>query len=100
LALRRLSRGSKAFGVCELRAFLRRLLSLVGSNSLGQRVAMDAEHGGRVREMLLMTREGLLNVELLEFTHGLIQKDVTFKHLINQIFETVVDQSSLPVSSL
>jgi hypothetical protein len=25
---------------------------------------------------------------------------VTFKHLINQIFETIVDQSSLPVSSL
>ena len=48
--------------VCDLRALLRRLLSLVGSNSLGQRVAMDAEHRGRVREMLLMTREGLLNV--------------------------------------
>ena len=75
-------------------------MSLVGSNSLGQRVAMDAEHGGRVREMLLMTREGLLNVELLEFTHGLIQKDVAFEHFVDQVFETVVNQSSFPVSSL
>jgi hypothetical protein len=47
-----------------------------------------------------MTREGLLDVELLEFTHGLIQKDVTFKHLINQVFEAIVNQSSFPVNNL
>jgi hypothetical protein len=47
-----------------------------------------------------MTREGFLDVQLLEFTEGLIQQDLTLQHLINQIFQAIVDQSSLPVSSL
>ena len=61
---------------------------------------MDAQDGRRVREMLLVARQGLLYVELLEFTQCLIQEDVAFEHFVDQVFETVVNQSSFPVSSL
>ena len=58
-------------------------------------------HGdaGGVGDVLLVTREGLLYVELLEFADGLIQEDVAFEHFVDQVFETVVNQSSFPVSS-
>lgn len=60
---------------------------------------MDAEDGGRVRDVLLVTGERLLDVELLEFAERFIQKDVAFEHFVHQVFEAVVNQSSLPVSS-
>ena len=60
---------------------------------------MDAEHRGCVGDVLLVTGERLLDVELLEFAERFIQKDVAFEHLVHQIFEAVVNQSSLPVSS-
>ncbi len=60
---------------------------------------MDAEDGGCVGDVLLVTGERLLDVELLEFAERFIQKDVAFEHLVHQIFEAVVNQSSLPVSS-
>ena len=47
---------------------------------------MNAEDGGRVREVLLVTREGLLYVELLKFAECLIQKDVALEHLLDQTF--------------
>ena len=50
--------------------------------------------------MLLVAREGLLYVELLEFTQGLIEEDVTFEHFVYEGFEAIVNQSSFPVSSL
>ena len=85
---------------CAFGAFLWRVLTFIGSDSLGQRVAMDAEHGGGVGNVLLVTREGLLYIELLEFLDGLFQKDVAFEHFVNKAFESVVNQSSFPVSSL
>ncbi len=48
--------------ICPFRAFLRRVLAFVFSDSLGERVAMDAEHGGGVGDVLLMTGEGFLDV--------------------------------------
>ena len=61
---------------------------------------MDAQDGGRVGEVLLVAREGLFYVELFEFADGLIQEDVAFEHFVYQGFEAIVNQSSLPVSSL
>jgi len=75
-------------------------LTFIGGDAFGEGVAMDAEDGGRVREMLLVAREGLLDVELLEFADGLIQEDVAFEHFVHQGFEAIVNQSSLPVSNL
>jgi len=60
---------------------------------------MDAEDGGRVREVLLVTREGLLDVELLKLAESLIQKDVALEHLLDQAFESGMNQSSFPVSN-
>ena len=86
--------------VCAFCAFLWRLLSFIGRDAFGEGVAVDAQDGGRVREVLLVAREGLLYVELLEFADGLIQEDVAFEHFVNQGFEAIVNQSSFPVSSL
>ena len=61
---------------------------------------MDAEHGGRVGEVLLVAGERFLDVELLEFAERFIQKDVAFEHFVDQGFETIMNQSSFPVSSL
>ena len=61
---------------------------------------MDAEHGGGVRDVLFVTGERLLDVELFEFAERFIKKDVAFEHFVNEVFETVMNQSSFPVSSL
>ena len=61
---------------------------------------MDAEDGGRVGDVLLVTGERLLDVELLEFAERFIEKDVAFEHFVDESFETVMNQSSFPVSSL
>ena len=61
---------------------------------------MNAEHGGRVGDVLLVAGERFLDVELLEFAERFIQKDVAFEHFVDQGFETRMNQSSFPVSSL
>ena len=61
---------------------------------------MNAEHGSGVGDVLLVTSERFLDVQLLEFAERFIQKDVAFEHFVDQGFETVVNQSSFPVSSL
>lgn len=48
--------------VCALGALLWRLLSFVGGDAFGEGVAVDAEDGGCVGEVLLMAREGLLYI--------------------------------------
>lgn len=85
---------------CASCAFLWRVLILVLSDSLGEGVAVDAEDGGRVGDVLLVTGERFLDVELLEFAERFIEKDVAFEHFVDQVFEAVVNQSSFPVSSL
>ena len=47
-----------------------------------------------------MPRKGLLYVELFEFAHRLIEKDVTLEHFVDQAFESGMDQSSFPVNNL
>ena len=83
---------------CDFCAFLWRTFVL--SNSLGEGVAVDAQDGGRVGDVLLVTGERLFDVELLEFAEGFVEKDVAFEHFVDQVFKTVVNQSSFPVSSL
>ena len=61
---------------------------------------MDAEDSGCVGDVLLVTGERLLDVELFEFAERFIQKDVAFEHFVDQAFEAVMNQSSFPVSSL
>jgi len=63
-------------------------LAFVGGDAFGEGVAMDAEDGGRVREVLFVAREGLLDVELLKLAECLIQKDVAFEHLVDQGLES------------
>lgn len=86
--------------VCAFCAFLWRFLFLVSGDALGERVAMNAENGGGVRDVLFVPRHGFLDVELFEFAQGFIQKDVALEHFVDQAFETVVNQSSFPVISL
>jgi hypothetical protein len=95
-----LSDGAQSFMVFGAFTFLRRVFGFVRSDPFGEGVAMDAEHGGGIGKVLLVTRERLLYIELFEFFDGLFQQDVAFEHFVNEIFETVVNQSSFPVSSL
>ena len=81
-------------------AFLRRAFAFVLGDSLGEGVAVDAEHGGRVGDVLLVTGECFLDVELFELAERFIQKDVAFEHFVDQAFEAIMNQSSFPVSSL
>jgi len=60
---------------------------------------VDAEDGGCVREMLFVAREGLLYIELLKLAERFIQKDVALEHLVDQAFESGVNQSSFPVNN-
>jgi len=61
---------------------------------------MDAEDGGGVGDVLLMTSERLLDIEFLEFAERFVEKDMAFEHFVDQVFQAVVNQSSFPVSSL
>ena len=71
----------------------------VTGDALGEGVAVDAEDEGGVGEVLFVTCEGFFDVELFEFGDGLIEKDVAFKHFVDEAFESVVNQSSFPVSN-
>ena len=84
--------------VCVFCALLWRILVFVGGDSLGEGVAMDAEHNRGLGEVLFVAGEGLFYVELFEFADRLIEKDVAFKHFVDQAFESGVDQSSFPVN--
>lgn len=76
------------------------VLALVLGDAFGEGVAMDAEDGSGVGDVLLVTSKRLLDVELLEFAERFIQKDVAFEHFVDQGFEAIMNQSSFPVSSL
>ena len=85
---------------CDFCAFLWRVLVFVGGDAFGEGVAVDAEDGGRVREVLLVAREGLLYVELFKLAHRFVEKDVALQHFVYQVFESRMNQSSFPVSNL
>jgi hypothetical protein len=55
---------------------------------LGDRVPMDAESGGGVRNSLLVPAVRLLNVEFLKFFQGFIEHNMTIKHVIDYCFQT------------
>lgn len=59
------------------------VLLFVGGDAFGQRVPVDAEHDGRLREVLFVPRERLLYIELLKFSNRLVEEDVAFQHLVN-----------------
>ena len=61
---------------------------------------MNAEHCGSIGDVLLVTGERFLDVELLKLAERFIQQDVAFEHFVDQAFEASVNQSSFPVSSL
>ncbi len=82
--LRRLCSGESYF--CVFCAFLRRLLAFVGGYSFGEGVPVDAQHNGRIGEVLLVFRERLLDVELFEFAERLIEKDVALEHFVDEAF--------------
>lgn len=86
--------------ICDFCTFLWRFLFLISGDAFGEGVAVNAEDGGSVRDVLLVPRQGLLDVKLFEFTEGFIQKDVALEHFVDQAFETVVNQSSFPVTNL
>src|SRR6185369_225794 len=87
------------FQSCDFCAFLWRVLVFVRGDAFGEGVAVDAENGGRVRQMLFVAREGLLYIELLKLAERFIQKDVALEHLVDQAFESGVNQSSFPVNN-
>jgi hypothetical protein len=55
----------------------------VGSDSLGERISMNAKDFGGSGKVFLMAFQSLLNVELLEFRDGLLQENLAVQHLIN-----------------
>ena len=69
--------------MCDFCAVLRRILLLVGGDSFGEGVAMDAEHGGGVGDVLFVACERLLYIELLEFRYRFVEKDMAFQHLVD-----------------
>ena len=77
-----------------------RVLAFVGGYTFSESVSVDAEHDSRVREVLLISCQGFLNVELFEFAERLIQQDVALQHFVDQSFESGMNQSSFPVSNL
>ena len=60
---------------------------------------MDAEDDGGFGEVLFVTGKGFLDVELFEFADRFVEKDVAFKHLVDQSFEAGMNQSSCPVNN-
>ena len=76
------------------------VLFFVGGDAFGEGVSMDSEHHRGFREVLFVPGEGLLYIELLKLADGFVEEDMSFQHLVDQGFETVVNQSSFPVSSL
>jgi hypothetical protein len=60
------------------------LLPFVVRNALGKGVAVDAENGGSLGQVLSMLFQGLLNLELFKFRECFIQKDLAFQHLLDQ----------------
>src|ERR1051326_6186805 len=64
------------------------ILLVVEGDALGEGVAMDAEDDGGVREMLFVPGKRLLDVNLFELCKRLVQKDLAFKHLVDQRFKT------------
>ena len=75
-------------------------LGLITGDALGEGVAMDAEHDGGLREVLIVAGEGLFYIELFEFADRLVEKDVAFKHFVDQAFKSGMNQSSFPVNNL
>ena len=85
--------------ICAFGRFLRRVLSLVAGHSLGEGVAMDAEDDSGFGKVLFVAGEGFLDVELFEFADRFVEKDMAFKHFVDQSFESGMNQSSLPVNN-
>jgi hypothetical protein len=85
--------------ICAFGPFLWRVLPLVAGHTLGEGVAMDAEDDSGFREVLFVTGEGFLDVELFEFADRFVEKDMAFKHFVDQSFESGMNQSSFPVNN-
>ena len=62
------------------------LLGAVGIDPFRDGIAVDAEGFGGVRNSLLISREGLLNIELFKLSQGLIKHDVTIEHFLDNSF--------------
>ena len=58
------------------------ILFVVGGDAFGQRVSVDSEHHGGLREVLFVLGERLLYVELLKLPDSLIQEDMSLQHLV------------------
>jgi hypothetical protein len=63
------------------------LLFTVGSDALGERVAVDAQDGSGAREVFLMAGQGFLDVELLKFGEGFVEHYLTIEHFVYQGFK-------------
>ena len=75
-----------AFATVRVGEVVLSLLRTVGIDSLGNRVAVDAEGFGGVRNTLLVSRKCLLDVELFKLVEGFIQEDVSVEHVFNYCF--------------
>lgn len=78
------------------------MFSFVGAiriDSFGNRVAMDAQRGGGVRDALLVARECFLNVELFEFLKSFVEHDVAVEHVVDYSFQSgaYLHQSLVPI---
>ena len=77
-----------------------RVLAFIGGDPFGESVPVDAQHYGRVGEVLLVFRERFFDVELFEFPERLIEQNMPFEHFVDEAFESGVNQSSFPVNNL
>ena len=75
-----------AFAAVRVSELVLSLLGPVGIDSLRNRVAMNAEGFGRVRNPFLVSGESFLNIELFKLVEGFIQKDVAVEHVFDYCF--------------
>lgn len=55
----------------------------VGINSLGNRVAMDAQGFSGIGNPLFVSHKGLLNIEFFKLVQRFIQEDMAVEHVFN-----------------
>ena len=76
-----------------LQSFL--FLLMVGGDAFRKRVSVDSEHRGGLREVLFVPRQRLFDIQLFKFGYRFFEKNVAFQHLLYQIFEAVMNHSTI-----
>jgi len=58
-------------------------LGAIRIDAFGNRVAVNAKRGGGVRDALLVSRVGFLDIKLFKLLECFIEKDVPIEHVVD-----------------